>query len=121
MTIRDLYHNVNVASSLVPAVRTASATGSAVDLRGYDSAIVTVTFGAYGDGTHTPKLQHSVDGVTYADVLSSDVVGELTALSDSTGANASQTIGYIGQRRYVRVVMTVASASTGVAYVSPKH
>jgi len=96
MTIRDLYHNVNVASSLVPAVRTASATGSAVDLRGYDSAIVTVTFGAYGDGTHTPKLQHSV-------------------------ANASQTIGYIGQRRYVRVVMTVASASTGVAYVSPKH
>jgi len=114
MAIRDLYRNSLVLPSLAPAARvTGSFTGSAVDLRGYDAAVVAVSFGAYTDGTHTPSVQHSMDGATFTDAAISDLDGSFTAVSSSAGANAVQSVGYIGTQRYVRVVMTVAGATTG--------
>lgn len=69
MTQRDLISNIQTKLSLAPAARvTGTATGTAVDLRGTDSAAIVVAFGAYTDGTHTPSLEHSVDGTTYSGV-----------------------------------------------------
>jgi hypothetical protein len=66
MAIRDLLRNNLVTPSLFPAARVnGTATGGAVDLRGYDGAIVTVSFGAYTDGTHTPSIVQSVDNITF--------------------------------------------------------
>ncbi len=113
MAIRDLLRNTAVSPSLAPATRTSSATGSAVDLRGFDAAVISVSFGAYTDGTHTPSLQHSVDGSTYTNVAASDLDGAFAAVSGSGGANSVQTVGYIGAQRYVRVVMTVSGATSG--------
>lgn len=113
MTVRDLMRQVKVSPSLYPAVRAATATGTAVDLRGFDSAALIVSFGAYTDGTHTPYVQHSVDGTTYTDCAASDLSGAFSAVSSSAGASTSQVAGYIGSYRYVRIVMTVSGATTG--------
>lgn len=114
MTVRDLVSNVDVVQSLAPAARNATATGNSVDLRGYDSAMIMVSFGTWTDGTHTPSVQHSVDNVTFATVAASDLSGTLSAVSGGAGSNSVQRVGYIGERRYVRVVMTVSGATTGV-------
>jgi hypothetical protein len=116
MAIRDLLRNNLVSTSLQPAARTSSANGTTVDLRGYDGAFITVSFGAYTDGTHTPTLQQSPDGVTFTTcVFGTDTDGpaDLAAVSSSAGANTIQQIGYIGSNRYVRVVMTVSGATSG--------
>ncbi len=113
MTIRDLADQVDAAISLNPAARTASANGSAADLRGYDAAMVVVAFGTWTDGTHTPTIEHSVDNSTWNAVATTDLVGTLSAVSSSGGSNTVQRVSYVGERRYVRVVMTDAGATTG--------
>jgi hypothetical protein len=117
MAIRDLLRNNLVTASLFPAARVnGTATGATVDLRGYDGAVVTVSFGAYTDGTHTPSVLQSVDGVTFTScVYGTDLDGasNLSAVSSSAGANTIQQIGYIGSQRYLAVVMTTTGATTG--------
>lgn len=114
MTTRSLNKRVSVTPSLHPAARVnGTANGTGVDLRGYDAAMIAVAFGTYTDGTHTPTVQHSTDNATYTTVAASDLDGALTAVSGAGGANSVQTVGYLGQNRYVRVVMTVSGATTG--------
>jgi hypothetical protein len=119
MAIRDLLRTQNTTTSLAPAVRVnGTATGTGVDLRGYDGAVVNIEFGAYTDGTHTPSVSHSADGTTYtACVYGTDLDGPsaLTAVTNSSGANTVQQIGYIGSLRYLQVVMTTTGATSGAA------
>ncbi len=116
MTLRDMLHNTLVKTSLAPAVRTdGTATGTAVDLRGFDAAVISVTFGSYTDGTHTLSLEHSVDGVTYTVAPASELDESFVAVSGSSGANTVQSVGYLGAQRYVRVIMTVTGATSGAA------
>ena len=106
-----------MTQSLVPAARVnGTATGSTVDLRGYDGAVVVVSFGTYTDGTHTPSVLQSVDGVTFTPCVYGtdlDASTNLSAVSSSAGANTTQQIGYIGSQRYLAVVMTTTGATTG--------
>jgi uncharacterized membrane protein len=117
MAIRDLLRDQITTTSLPPAARVnGTATGSTVDLRGFDGAVITVEFGAYTDGTHTPTVLQSVDGVTFTTcVYGTDLDGpaNLTAVSSSAGANTVQQIGYIGSQRYLAVVLTTTGATTG--------
>ncbi|NBX73712.1 MAG: hypothetical protein EBZ69_07205 [Alphaproteobacteria bacterium] len=116
MTIRDLASNISAGLSLSPSVRTTgTANGTSIDLQGFDSAAVVVAFGAYTDGTHTPSLEHSTNNSTWEAVGAADLMGGFTAVSSSGGANTVQEIGYLGSRRYVRVVMTVATGASGAA------
>ena len=121
MAIRDLLRNLFVTNSLAPAVRVnGTATGTTVDLRGFDAAMITVTFGAYTDGTHTPSVLQSVDGVTFVPCVYGtdlDATSNLVPVSSSAGANTVQQIGYIGSQRYLAVVMTTTGATSG-AYSS---
>jgi len=118
MATRDLLRNTLTSQSLAPAVRTSTGTGSAVDLRGYDGAVVTVSFGAWTDGTHTPSVLSSVDGTTYNAAAASDLLGTFTAVSGTAGQNNVQQVGYIGSQRFLKVVMTVAGATSGAASAS---
>lgn len=114
MTIRDLLRNTRVTTTLSPAIRTnGTATGDAVDLRGFDSAVIVISFGTWTDGTHTPSVQHSLDGTSYANVAASDLDGSITAVNGADGSNTAQSVGYIGSQRYVRVLMTVSGATSG--------
>jgi hypothetical protein len=117
MAIRDLLRTTFVTQSLSPAVRTnGTFTGTAVDLRGFDGAMITVSFGAYTDGTHTPSVLQSVDGVSFTPCVYGtdlDATNNLAAVNSSAGANTIQQIGYIGSQRYLAVVMTVTGATSG--------
>lgn len=114
--MKDIYSALNFAQSLAPAARTASANGTGVDLRGYNSALVVIDSGAYTDGTHTPKLQESDDNSSFSDVAAGDLNGSFTAIAASGQQNQLFKVGYKGVKRYVRVVMTVAGATTGAIY-----
>lgn len=113
--MRDQKTVLDVQNSLAPAGnRTASANGSSVDLQGFDSATVVFHPGTITDGTHTPKVQESSDNSTFTDVAAADQVGTLAALA----SNTMQRVGYIGSKRYVRAVVTVAGATTGGMYTA---
>ena len=114
MTIRDLNDQVDAVQSLAPAVRTnGTFNGTAVDLRGYDSAAIVVSFGAYTDGTHTPSFQYSDDGTNFTTPAAAEISGALTSISSGAGANTVQRAGHISGRRYIRAVMTVTGATSG--------
>jgi len=110
--MRDIKSNVDEAQSLAPAAITSTTNGSGVDIRGYDSAMAVVHPGTRTDGTHTPKLQESDDNSTFTDVASSDLQGTFAAIA----SNTIQRVGYVGSKRYLRVVTTVSGATVGAVY-----
>jgi hypothetical protein len=118
MPNRDLKSNINFGQSLPPKALTASANGTGVDLQGFDGACCEVSFGTWTDGTHTPKLQESVDNSTFTDVAAGDQIGTFAAVSGAGGSNTVQRVGYIGSQHYIRTVMTVAGATTGALSAS---
>jgi hypothetical protein len=112
--MRDLKSNLDFVASFAPAARTASANGTAVDLAGFNASLILINAGTITDGTHTPKLQESDDNSTFTDVDSSDLLGSFAALT----SNSIQKVGYIGNKRYLRAVVTVSGATTGGVYAA---
>ena len=108
--MQDLRNNIESGLSLVPAARNATANGTGIDLQGYEGALAVVCVGALTDGTHTFSLEHSdVLGSGYTAVTAVDMLGSFVAGT----ASSIQSVGYIGMKRYLRVVQTVAGATTG--------
>lgn len=111
--MKSLKGYISPIVSLVPTGnRNASANGTAVDLSGYDACMVVIASDTITDGTHTPKLQDSPDNSAWTDVAAGNLDGAFANIA----AGAVQTVGYKGNQRYVRVVVTVASATTGGKY-----
>jgi hypothetical protein len=113
MVKRNMHDSITAVQSLASAARTATANGTAADLKGYDSCEAVVDLGAWTDGTHTPSIQESDDNSTFAAVAAADLDGSFTAMSGTASDNNVQIVGYVGSKRYVRVVMTISSATTG--------
>ncbi|MBV8061581.1 MAG: hypothetical protein JO126_04555 [Alphaproteobacteria bacterium] len=114
MTTRDLLRITYITNSLPPANRVnGTVTGNAVDLLGYDGAVIVVTTGAYTDGTHVPSVLQSMDGVTYTACAVTDLDGTFATIASSASANTVQQVGYIGTQRYLQVVMTTTGATSG--------
>ncbi len=58
--MRDLAHNLGVVQALIPQVLAATDTSAAIDLFGFDSAMVVINTGAIvSSGNFTAKLQES--------------------------------------------------------------
>lgn len=112
--MKDVKNKVAESTSIAPAVISATTKGTAIDLQGFDSALVILSVGTLTDGTHTPSVQESdttTDG-DFSDVAAADLIGSLSALVSAT----DQRVSYIGSKRYIRVVNTVTgSPSTGCA------
>mgnify|MGYP003661689701 CR=1 FL=1 len=125
--MRDLANRVVQTAVLAPVVQNATVTSAAIDLEGFNSAMISVATGVEGvtlSGSvfWTFILQHSDDDSTYT-VVSSD--SDVTDGSiDSNGifltldANGETPqvsgIGYIGGKRYLKVVSTKnGTMSTG--------
>lgn len=131
--MKDLSHNISIGNSIINAVKTAGANGSTVDLQGFDSATAVVTVGAEGDTLSgsvyfTVALQHSDDGSSWSNTAQADIVnGTIAAdgiwlkLDGTTDGNPDTTggewqVGYIGGKRYVRLVLAKAGThSNGTA------
>jgi hypothetical protein len=115
---RTTYNHVRVARALAPgALRTDGAVnGITVDRFVNDVYFRSVTFavhaGAITDGEHAVTIQDSENGSDWAAAAASDVQGSLPTLT-SASANTVAEIGYVGPRRYVRMVLTTSESTTG--------
>lgn len=123
MALRDLAHNILPSLALAPQASTATRNGLDIDRSGYEALSFHLVSGTITDGTHTPKLQEADDNGsgapgTYSDVAAANLIGSFTALTTGAGngGSAVQEVGYIGGKRWVRVVMTVSGATTGGVY-----
>lgn len=113
--MRDLYSHIEPALTFGPVTLAASATGSAVDLLGNESAVIDLEVGIGGISFTTNNrvefvAEHSDDGSTWEKLADKDVVG-VTGISDGIikslvaahAAPAAYRYGYVGGKRYLRV------------------
>ena len=127
--MRDLANRVIQSAVLAPVVQNATVTSAAIDLEGFNSAMISVATGIEGvtlsSTVHwTFILQHSDDDSTYTDVTSSkdvtdgsvDSDGIFLKLDDNAETPQVSGIGYIGGKRYLKVITTkTGTMSTGTA------
>lgn len=104
--MRDLANSIGAEQVVAPAVLSATNTSGAVDTLGFGSIALVIHSGAIvSSGDFTAKLQAS-DTTTsgdFADVAAADLVGEFPA---SLSADSVVKVGYIGDKRYLRTVIT---------------
>ncbi|MET3578216.1 hypothetical protein ABID19_001233 [Mesorhizobium robiniae] len=110
--MRDLANNLGAVLALSPAVQAATIKGVAVDLLGFESAMLVVNTGAIvGAGDYTARLQES-DTTTDADFVDVTAPKLIGALPASLTADGAFKQGYIGTKRYIRVVVTKNSGTS---------
>jgi hypothetical protein len=114
---KDMYNSINAATTLSPAARTLSANGVGVDLQGFEGALVLIQTGVITDGTHVFEVQESDDNATFTAVAGTDLQGSEPSVG-ATDDDKVYRIGYIGTKRYVRVVSTASGTTTGGVYGS---
>lgn len=117
----DLKSTTEVVSAITPAVLSADNTPGAIDLLGWNSAVIATSVGIGGitfSGTNKVefKLTHSDDNSTYAAVESTDVVmpyGETlgsggiirSLIVEKAAADTTvHTVGYVGKKRYLKLL-----------------
>jgi hypothetical protein len=112
--MRDIANNFAAVAVVAPAVLAATNTSAAIDLIGFGSAAVVINTGAIaGAGDFTAKLQESdtTTGGDFTDVAASDLVGSFPA---SLAADSVVKVGYIGNKRHLRLV-TTKNGGTSIA------
>lgn len=114
MATRDLRSRISPAQSLRPAARTATANGTGVDLRGFESAAVLIDLGTFAGTTPsaTFKIQDSDDNSTFADVDAAFLQGGALPTIDTTSHEQVLERGYIGTKRYLRVIISAISGTS---------
>ena len=114
-SVSDFPHAVNVAAGFLPEVKTADATGDAIELEDTDGPYFAIQMiGAVdADTVVTGQIQQSTDGTTWFSITG----GAFTAVADSEDV---QVIRITPTLRYVRWIATIAggmSPSAAVAVV----
>lgn len=140
MATRDIHSHVKVVQHVAAQAITATNTPAAgVDTDGFDAAEFLISVGTVANIANSPqpswsfKLQHSDSAsADFADVTDSTLMltgsakSPVTAPDSSTGvfltidaaAEDAETyrIGYVGSKRYVRVVATAANTPGSTPY-----
>ena len=117
MASRDLAHLILPSCPIKPAATTATvnpSSSNSTDTQGYESVTAVVKLGTWTDGSFTPALYESSDNSTFTAVAAGDLIGAFTAITDNTGVNKCQWVGYKGGLRYIAVKLTVSGATTGM-------
>lgn len=119
--MKDLFNNIGVVTVIPAAEYDDDNTPAAIDLRGFNSAVIALSIGVGGITFTTNnkiefKLTHSNDdssyeAVTVADLQGVDEVGTGGIIHALTAAHANPTltkIGYVGGRRYLKLLADFA-------------
>lgn len=117
--MRDLVNNISSVHTVGPAVLNATTNGSAVDLRGFNSAAILVEVGIGGitfTGTNRVDfiLQDSDDGSTGWNAVAAQFITGVSGVTNGiirslVAAHAAPSVveaGYIGTKRFIRAVPT---------------
>lgn len=88
--------------------------GNIIDTQGYNALTLILSVGSRTDGTYTPLVRHgdAADLSDVADVDDADLVGT-EALAAISASNTVKKIGYVGNKRYVRLSVVSTSVTTG--------
>jgi hypothetical protein len=113
--MRDISKNLSVGVSIDPQTISSDTTtnGVGVDVRGYDAAMVEFTSNdVIADGDFALTVEES-DALSsgYTAVATAELIGTLVDFSASN--EGVQQVGYVGNKRYVRGVVTSTSTSSG--------
>lgn len=123
--MRDLASELGFRPAIIASLD-ADNTPAAIDLLGFDSALIMIGVGVGGitfTGTNKIefKLTHSDDDTTYTDVVDDDVQGVtgvtsgiIKSLTTAHAAADVTKIGYVGNKRYLKLL-----AYFGGTHVSP--
>ena len=112
--MRNSVQRTKAEQALASALRTGSATGGSVDRLGFEELSFLVSVGAWTDGTHTVSADHSDDGSAWEAIGADELVGEFPVIDAGGDASQSYTVGYMGDRRYVRAKVSASgSPATG--------
>ena len=109
---KDLHNLISVttAIALTAVADGEDVAGVSIDRQGSDGLEFIFQVGAYTDGSVTPLVQESDDDSTYTDVADADLTN--TEASAALSAAGVSSIGYIGNKRYVKVTAATAAGST---------
>lgn len=129
--MRDLHSNIKTVSHIIGSKTATVIPANGVDLKGFDSAEFILHVGTVTNIANSPqpswefKLQESNDDSVFTDVLTAgDVLvgsaqspvvapdsssGVFLTVDDAAEDDAVYRVGYIGTKRYVRVVATAAN------------
>lgn len=125
--LRGLKEFIKPVLSLVPAVRTADASGTGVDTQGFKSVVVEFDVGAIGDTFDSSttylllEVQHSDTDSGYAACADADLTDPVTGTNTGTvkkltstsgDQNAVYRTGYRGNKRWVKGVWNVVGTHT---------
>lgn len=119
---RDPYSSTLPKPSLHPAARTATATGTAVDRAGagkmFQNAVVLISTGVITDGSHVITVEDSDDNSAWATVAAANLQSTPPTLIATAAAFDNQIfpLGYLGNKRYLRVKTTASGTTTGGVY-----
>lgn len=114
--MRDLASMIVPVTAFGPEVRTTDNTPVSVDLHGFNSAAIVLCVGVGGitfDVTNKIefKLTHSDDNSTFTNVTDEDMQGVtgitsgiIRALTAAHAAAANYEYGYVGGKRYLRIL-----------------
>lgn len=115
--MRDLVNSLAAAVAIAAATYDADNTPVAVDLLGFEGAVIAIHVGVGGitfSGTNKIefKLTHSDDNATYAAVTAADVQGVdsvgtggiVKSLIAAHAAADITKIGYVGGKRYLKLL-----------------
>lgn len=118
----DLKSHIAPAQSIAPAAYTATTNGADVDLANYDAAVFVVDVGVVtADDLVLTFQEADDDGAgapdSYADVAAADLDGSIPTLTTATDETIA-TVGYIGNKRWVRAVVTDSGTGDGIVSVT---
>lgn len=120
MPNREMINTLSVSQVIVNAVKTSTATSSAISLAGYDAASVIFDIGNSGD-TLSGSLYWTLSltecdtsGGSYTAVAAADIVGWSGAATYVIDAPTEDTlavkVGYIGSKPYIKAVATATGS-----------
>ena len=113
---KDLHNRINTFLSLAPEVATSTPTATVIDTKGYESVEILYVIGNSGDTLSstvkiTPSLQDSDDKDTgFADTTA--LIGSLSVIDAPTEDTVIQRVGYKGNKRYLKPILTLAGTHT---------
>lgn len=119
MASRDLKNDIRILSAFDGATIATDTTtaGNIIDTALFSSVTFVLALGAYTAGDATMLLEESDDATfTVSNVVDAQFILNDAAESLVDAANAIQTLGYVGHKRYVR--MSIVSDNGADFYAS---
>lgn len=134
--MKDMHKSIKVLTAIYPrAVGTTGAangvTSPVIDRRGYESVEFVLSAGgsASAADTVTPVVTEcETSGGTFTSVANGDLIGSEAALTLATAAGQAKSIGYRGNKRYLKLklygtgtatALVAANAVLGKPYLAP--